>query len=110
MSFILAISLTSQVIHQTTVASLFMPEAQDATSAMGQEMQAFMEKYGDRYRTFSHGVVHGIILSIFTILPILTIVANFERRGAKYVLVHFGYWLITLALMGGFLCATLTWV
>lgn len=110
MSFILAFGLTSQVIHQTSVAGLLMPEAQDAASAIGHDMQAFMEKYGNRHRTFSHGAVHAIILSIFTILPILTIVANFERRGAKYIFVHFGYWLITLALMGGLLCATLKWV
>lgn len=110
MSLILAFGMTSLVIHQTGVAGLFMPEAQEAGSVMANEMQDFMAKYGDRHRTFSHGSVHGIIFAIFTILPVITIIANFERRGAKYVFVHFGYWLITLALMGGLLCATLSWV
>ncbi|MEM1124806.1 MAG: DUF1761 domain-containing protein, partial [Bacteroidota bacterium] len=32
--------------------------------------------------------------------------ALFERRGWKYIWIHTGYWFITLALIGGLLCAT----
>jgi hydrogenase maturation factor len=30
--------------------------------------------------------------------------ALFERRGGKYILVHVGYWIVTLALIGGVVC------
>lgn len=110
MSFILSFGITGAVIHQAGMPGLLMPEVMDTASAASQDLQAFMAKYGDRHRTFSHGAVHGVIMSIFVVLPIITIIANFERRGAKYIFVHFGYWLITLALMGGLLCATLKWM
>lgn len=30
--------------------------------------------------------------------------ALFERRGFKYIAIHTGYWLITLAIIGGLMC------
>ena len=98
---------TNLAIHQTNLYGLLMPEIQDVSSAAHADLTDFMAKYGDRHRTFSHGAVHGVIAAIFFALPILGINALFERRGGKYILIHFGYWLITLALMGGTLCATL---
>ena len=51
--------------------------------------------------TFGHGALHGAILSVMIALPIITIISLFERKSAKYVLVHFGYWMVTMAVMGG---------
>ncbi|MEL6988082.1 MAG: DUF1761 domain-containing protein [Bacteroidota bacterium] len=31
-------------------------------------------------------------------------ISLFERRGWKYVLIHAGYWLLTLTLIGGVVC------
>lgn len=107
LSFILCFGLTGAVIHQASTASLLFPEALEAGTAMQQDLNEFMSKYGDRHRTFSHGSVHGFITALFVALPIIGIIANFERRGWKYILIHFGYWAITLILVGGALCSTL---
>ncbi len=103
----LSIFYTNLVIHQTNMFGLMMPEIAESGSAMQVEFNAFMAKYGDRHRTFSHGAVHGVFAAIFLALPLLGINALFERRGGKYIFIHFGYWLITLVLMGGVLCAML---
>ena len=71
------------------------------------DINVFMAKYGNNFRTFSHGALHGIILAIGIGLPVFGTNALFERRGGKYIFIHLGYWIITLALMGGLLCATL---
>lgn len=60
--------------------------------------------YADLHRSFGHGVVHGIIAAVLGALPIITIISLFERRGWKYIMVHFGYWLITMTLMSGAVC------
>jgi hypothetical protein len=64
-----------------------------------------MDTYGDRFRTFKHGALHGGITSIFFVLPMIAIPAMFERRSAKYILIHAGYWFISLCIMGGIICA-----
>jgi hypothetical protein len=51
--------------------------------------------------------MHGSMAGLFFALPILGINAIFERRGLKYTLLHTGYWVITLGLIGGVLCQTL---
>lgn len=107
LSFFLAFGMTGSVIHQSGVASLMMPEVMESGSAIQQEFNELMVKYGGRYRTFSHGLLHGFFNALFFALPLIGINAAFERRGWKYVLIHFGYWAITLMLMGGLLCATL---
>ena len=106
-SLMLTFFFSGLVIHQTSIFSLLVPEIMEPGNVVQQDFTAFMEKYGDRHRTFSHGAVHGFITSLFFVLPLIGTVALFERRGAKYIFIHFGYWLITLILMGGVLCATL---
>jgi hypothetical protein len=75
------------------------------TSEAGQMVAAFLEKYGNEFRTFKHGLLHGVISAISIALPILGIVALFERKSAKYIFIHLGYWVITLGIMGGIICA-----
>jgi hypothetical protein len=64
----------------------------------------FMAKYGNNFRTFKHGVFHGILSSLFIVLPILATNAMFERKGFKYIAINVGYWTISMALMGGVIC------
>ncbi|WP_410479478.1 DUF1761 domain-containing protein [Polaribacter sp. HL-MS24] len=42
--------------------------------------------------------------SIFFILPVVSIIALFERKSFKYVALNVGYWMVTLAIMGGIVC------
>ena len=103
-SLIIGLILTSLVIHQTAVFSIMMPEPGSDTAT---EFNNFMATYGNNFRTFGHGVLHGVTYSILFVGPILGTVALFERRSWKYVLIHLGYWAISLGLMGGVLCQTL---
>ncbi len=60
---------------------------------------------GHSYVTFGHGVVHGVINSIMVLLPVLGTLSIFEKRGWNWVFVNLGYWIVTLAVMGGILSA-----
>ena len=106
-SLMIAFVLGGIAIHQSSVFGLLAPEIFESGSQTQQDFNALMGTYGDRYRTFSHGAVHGLTVAIFIALPIIGINSLFERRGWKYIWIHLGYWAISLALMGGLLCATL---
>ncbi len=56
-----------------------------------------------RFITFQHGMVHGTALTIMLVLPFIGIIGLFERRGWTWLLVHVGYWWLTLMIMGGVL-------
>ena len=98
LSFFLAFGLSGIVIHQSGVFSIFEGDV------MHQDYIDFMAKYGDSYRTFKHGVFHGVIAGLALALPILGTNAMFERKGFKYIAVNCGYWIVTMALMGGVIC------
>jgi hypothetical protein len=101
LSLLLAVATVTLTIHQTHVGSIF----QGDTSPEGLEaMKNFLAAYGDRFRTFRHGALHGTLAGIFIVLPILGTNALFERKGGKYILVNVGYWTVCLALMGGIIC------
>ncbi len=108
-SVMIAFIMSGIVIHQTSVYSMMMPEVMQAGSEAETTFNELMKTYGERYRGFRHGAVHGIFLSIFIALPVIGINALFEMRGWKYILLHFVYWLVSLALMGGLICSTLTY-
>ena len=106
-SFFFAFAVQFMVIHQFHLGSILLGEKglEDPTSEVGMLLSAFMGKYGNNYRTFKHGALHGIIAGISIALPILGINALFERKTFKYIAIHVGYWTISLSLMGGIICA-----
>ena len=65
---------------------------------------AFMADYGTAFRTFKHGALHGAMVGLFIVLPVLGTNALFERQSAKSVLINAGYWVVTLSVMGAILC------
>ena len=93
-------------VHQTSVFQLFMHEIMQGSNA---EYEAyfvdFMQKYGDKHRTFGHGVIHGLEISVLMGFGMIGINTLFERRPMKYLWIHLGFWAISGALMGGVLCA-----
>ena len=105
-SLIIAGFLIQFTIHQAVLPGLFVDaEKYGVTAAEGEAfLSSFMEKYSHVHRSFPHGMVHGIIATIMFALPLISINALFERRGWKYILIHTGYWLISLMLMGGVIC------
>ncbi|MGM5469126.1 DUF1761 domain-containing protein [Flavobacteriaceae bacterium LMO-SS05] len=100
-AFLLAFALQFLVNHQTGAFSLIGGDVENALPSY----QAFMDDYGNAYRTFKHGVFHGVVAGVFIALPILGTNALFERKGAKYIFINSGYWIVTLAIMGGIICA-----
>ena len=99
----LAAMLMPLVVHQFGVMSLLASEL-DFTVA-GSESHTyfaeFMERFGDKHRDFGHGSFHGAFAGLMFALPIIGTISLFERRGFKYIAIHTGYWMLTLALMGG---------
>jgi len=94
-------------IHQSGVVASAMHGSGELSAEAIADINAFFVKYGNSYRTFGHGAVHGVMYSLFIALPIISINAMFERRGWKYTAVHWGYWAIVLMLICGTLCQTL---
>ncbi len=108
-SFFIASILMSLVVHQISVVSLLtnQPDSKDPASESSTMLKHFMELYGNSYRTFKHGVFHGTLTGIFMALPIVSINALFEQKGFKYIAINAGYWIVSMALMGGLICAFL---
>ncbi len=105
-SFLLALGISSIVVHQYHVQSILMnePGITEQGSDINLYFMDFLSKYGENFRTFKHGVLHGFIASVLVVLPILATNAMFERKSFKYIWINTGYWAITISLMGGVLC------
>lgn len=99
-SFMLAFLMTTIVIHQMGAIGLVGGDPSKALPSYA----AFMADYGDAFRTFKHGALHGFISGIFLALPIIGINALFERKSAKYIFINSGYWMVTLTIMGAIIC------
>lgn len=106
-SLLAAFMIPMIVIHQNHVASALMSE--DGFGKEGSDIMIylndFMARFGNNFRTFKHGALHGAIMSIFFALPIIGTGAIYERRSWKYIFIHVGYWFVSLAIMGGIVCA-----
>ncbi len=105
-SCLLAFALSGIVIHQTGVMQLFAMDpgwGKEGSDIMNY-YNDFMSSYGDWHRSFGHGALHGGFIAVIFALPLIAINALFERRGWKYIGIHFGYWFVTLILMGGVIC------
>jgi len=107
LSLFLTMGLQTATIHQMGLVQLLLPEALEVGSQAHTDLNMILGKYAAKHRTFGHGALHGIMTTVLFVLPILGIVALFERRGAKYIAIHFGYWLITIVLMSGLVASTL---
>ncbi len=106
-SFFIAIALHFTVIHQWGAFSAMLtgPEIMESGSDASAYFADYMNKYGANFRTFKHGALHGAMTAgLFFIMPIIAINAMFERKGFKYIAINAGYWIITLAIMGGIIC------
>ncbi len=106
-SLMVAVILHPIVIHQFGVISVLVnePGLQDPNSEAGKWLADFMAKYGNNFRTFKHGVLHGTITGIFIALPVIGVNGLFERKSAKHIFINAGYWIVCMALMGGVICA-----
>lgn len=105
-SMMLAVGLLPAVVHQMGVFSTLQGSG---VEQVGSEANVFftevMAKYGTAFRTFKHGVFHGLLTTIFIFFPVMAVSALFERKSWKYILLNVGYWGICAMLMGGVISA-----
>lgn len=106
MSFLFAFTLQFSVVHQFHIFSILKDEVgfAEKTGDAYADLTYFMTKYKLNFISFKHGAFHGLIASIFSYLPIITINSLFEKKSIKYILITFGYWALSSTLMGGFIC------
>ncbi len=106
MSVFLAFSLQFAVIHQFHFSSmLFKSSFNDPSTELGMMYKSIMNQFGSAYRTFKHGALHGTMTGIFMATPLVAINSLFERKSVKYILIHSGYWILCMGIMGGILSA-----
>ena len=105
-SFLIAFVLQTLVIHQWGAFSSLMgePGFTEGSGEVYAYFKGFMSNYGDRFRTFKHGALHGTMIGLLLVGSVITIKSLFERKSFKYIAINVGYWMVSLALMGGILC------
>ncbi len=99
-SFFVAFVLQFITIHQFGALGMVGGDATLAKPSFSE----FMKDYGMVFRSFGHGALHSSMTAFFLIFPVLAINAMFERKSWKYIFINFGFWLITLTIMGGIVC------
>jgi hypothetical protein len=101
-SVMLAFMMPMLVIHQ--MGPLGMIGGPDMIEAAKPSYSAFLADYGDAFRTYKHGALHGFMSGIFLALPIISINGLFEHKTWKYMLVQAGYWIVIMTIMGSIIC------
>ncbi len=93
-AFLLAFFIPFLVIHEMGVYG--MTEGQ----LDGETTKAFLAEWAGKYRSFTHGALHGGMAGLFFALPILATNGLFERKTWKHIFINAGYWIVCLAIMG----------
>ncbi len=109
LSVLIAFAFSGIVVHQTSIFQTMMPEVMEEGSKAQAQFEELMAQYGNNFRNLKHGAIHGVIFSIFFVLPLIAINALFERKTWSYIFIHVGYWLITLSIMGAVMSAYLVY-
>ena len=89
-SILAAYMLAMITVHQSGMVQLFLFDdiIKDSSSEAAKLLTSLMENYGDRHRTFGHGIIHGLEAGLFFGLPMIGISTLFERRPFKYAFIH----------------------
>lgn len=61
------------------------------------------------YDTFKHGAFHGAFIAVVVAMPVLVTNGLFEMKSWKNMLINLGYWVVTMALVGGVVDAMHHW-
>lgn len=106
LGFLVAFALVSLTIHQQGFFSIMVgePEFGKDGSASTLAYQQFVVAYGDKFRSFGHGALHGVMSAITIAFPFFGLQTMREGRGWKYFGAHAGFWLVCFAIMGALVC------
>ena len=101
-SLMLAFIMSALVVHQ--FGALGMIGGPEFIATAKPSYAAFMADYGDNFRTFKHGALHGFMSGLFLGLPIIAINSLFEQKSWKYIAITAGYWTVIMTIMGAIIC------
>ena len=101
-AFMLAFMLQNLVIHQS--GALGMVGGPMLANSAKPSFAAFMADYGDAFRTYKHGALHGFMSGLFLGLPIISINGLFEHKSWRYMAIQAGYWTVIMTIMGAIIC------
>jgi len=102
LSILLAFFTQFLVIHQT--GAVAMVGGDPTAEGVLPSFQAFMDDYGNAFRTYKHGALHGLLAGVFFVFPIIATNGMFERKSWKLTFINSGYWSVALMIMGAILC------
>jgi hypothetical protein len=100
--FFISFVLSGIVIHQMGFFSLLQNHWTEPDTQ--KRFMDIMGVYGNDFRTFKHGALHGTITGIGVALPVIAINGMFERHSFKYILINAGFWILSMLIMGGIIC------
>lgn len=106
LSFMYSITIAYQVIHQLHFQSLLMNEVGflKGEGNAYKDLVYIFELYGKNFRSFKHGAFHGLLNSIFIVLPILAYGKLTSASSWRSVFFQWMFWMICGVLMGGIIC------
>jgi len=98
----LAFIMPTFVIHQ--FGALGMVGGPSEVEKAMPSYLAFLSDYGNVFRTFKHGALHGSMIGLFVALPVIATNCLFEQKSFKYAAITSGYWIIVMTIMGAIIC------
>ncbi|HBD27114.1 DUF1761 domain-containing protein [Flavobacterium sp.] len=99
-AFMLAFFMQPLTIHQFSVMGLVGGDVAHAEPSYA----AFMADYGDAFRSFKHGALHGLMAGLFIALPVVATNCLFEQKSFRYAAITSGYWIVVMTIMGAIIC------
>ncbi len=101
-SVFLVMGVVPAVIHQWHVYSALQNVGVDTVGSEAHTIVSqYIAAYGREFRTFGHGAMHGFITALCIVFPVVATNALFERKSWKYIFITFGYWAVSMTIMGG---------
>lgn len=101
-SFMLAFIMPTFVIHQFGALGMIGGPS-EVDKAMPSYL-AFLADYGNVFRTYQHGALHGFMIGFFVALPVIATNCLFEQKSFKYAAITSGYWIVVMTIMGAIIC------
>lgn len=99
-AFMLAFMMQMLTIHQFGAFGMIGGDLANAKPSY----LAFMNDYSDAFRTFKHGAFHGLLASLFIVMPSIATNSLFERKSFRYAAITSGYWMVVMTIMGAIIC------
>lgn len=99
-SLMLSFIMPALVIHQMGALGMVGGDPTIAKPSYA----AFLVDYGEAFRTYKHGALHGFMSGLFIALPITAINGLFEQKSWRYILINAGYWIVSMMIMGAIIC------